>query len=97
MRIEARNCTFEATPDNTVMYIGETLLNCIYTDLGDDYVTIPAELTRNYVQTAIGLHKEGVPVERVHTGEYDPTEVPFVHIINGLCRAFRYEVDRLVV
>lgn len=97
MEIQVDNARYEATPLNTVMYIGETLLNCIYTDLGDDYVTIPAKLSREYVQTAVGLHNEGVPVERVHTGEYDPTAEPFVHIINGLCRAFRHEIDRLVV
>lgn len=97
MEIQVDNARYEATPQNTVMYIGETLLNCVYTDLGDDYVVIPAELTREYVQRAIELHREGVPIQRVNAGEYDPTAEPFVHIINGQCRAFRHELDRLVV
>lgn len=97
MHIEVANAQYEATPDNTILVIGTTLLNSIYTDIGDDYVVIPAVPTRGYIQLAVALHNEGVPTVRLDRDEYDPTAEPYVHIINGLCRAFRKELDGLTV
>ena len=95
MRIEAKNQEFDATPQNTILVIGETLLNSIYTDMGDDYYVIPAMPTSGYIQLAVALHNEGIPTLRVD--KYDPKAEPFVHIINGLCRAFKNEVDYIQV
>ncbi len=97
MHIEAKNCEFDATPDNAVLIIGTTLLNSIYVDMQDDYFVIPAVPNRDYIQLAVALHNEGVPTLRVDRDEYDPTAEPFVHVINGLCRAFGKELDNLVV
>lgn len=95
MRIEVDNASYDAVAENTVVYIGNTLLNSIYTDLDEDYSVIPAIPSKGYAQLVIELQRQGVPIERVT--EYDPTAEPYVYIINGLCRAFRSELDVLKV
>jgi len=97
MRIEVDNAEYEATPTNTIIFIGETLINGIYTDLDPepDYVMIPATPTTGYIQLATNLYQEGIPAVRIDS--YDPNADPYVHMIAGICRAFRHELDRLVV
>ena len=95
MRIEVSNTEYDATPDNSILIIGATLLNSVYTDMGEDYVVIPAVPSKGYIQLAVALHNEGIPTLRVD--EYDPNAEPYVHIIDGLCRAFRKELDVLTV
>ena len=97
MRIEVDNAEYEATPTNTVIFIGEKLINGIYTDLDPepDYVMIPAVPTTGYVQLATQLFQEGVPAVRLDS--YDPNADSYVHMIAGICRAFRHELDRLQV
>lgn len=95
MRIEVRNYEYEATPDNTHIFIGETLLNGVYTDLDDDYVFIPQSESRDYVKLAVGLKKEGVEYSKLQ--EYDPEEEPYCYMINALCRQFRNEIDYIEI
>jgi hypothetical protein len=95
MRIESNNCEYEANAANTTIYTGETLINSVYTDLDDDYSVIPENTSQDYVNVLVRLIQEGVTAYRVES--YDPNAEPFCFIINGICRAFRKELDRLQI
>lgn len=83
----------EATPENAVIFTGETMMNGIYVDGEDDYLFIPEDLeaVTNYPEIALTLKFEGIPVYDLD--EYDPTAQPFCFMINALCRVFRCEID----
>lgn len=95
MHIEVKNMQYEATPANTAVFIGKTLLNGIYTDLGDDYVFIPEGSVEGYDEVTSLLVQEQVAVYELES--YDPNAQPFCFMINGLCRVFRCELDDLQV
>jgi hypothetical protein len=86
---------FEATPANTVIFTGTTLLNGIYTDLGEDYVFLPEFAVTDYPEVAAQLEQEHIAVYEMDS--YDPNAAPFCFMINGLCRVFRCELDELKV
>jgi hypothetical protein len=94
MRIGVDNAEFDATPENTAIFSGSTLLNGIYTDLDDDYVFIPED-TELYPEVVLMLMDEGIPAYRMDA--YDPNAQPFCFIINALCRTFRKELDDLKI
>ena len=65
-------------------------MDCIYTDYGEDYLVIPAEL-EEYPLLALMAKAEGCEVVDYET--YDPTEEPHIYVISGLCRYFRSEIN----
>lgn len=94
MKIGLDHVEFEATPENTVIFLGEeTLLAGIYTDLDDDYIFLPfnEDYIPNFGEIALQLKHEGVAVHMLR--EYDPEAQPFCFIISALCRMFRNEID----
>lgn len=93
MRIAIDTAEFEATPANTAIFTGDTMLSGVYVDLVDDYVFLPKneEYIPNYPEIALSLKYEGIPVYDLQA--YDPNAQPFCFIINALCRMFRNEID----
>lgn len=93
MRIGIDEYDFEATPANTVIFTGDSMLAGVYCDLDDDYVFLPhnEEYIPNYPEIALTLMYEGVEVHEL--GGYDPNAQPFCFIINALCRMFRNEIE----
>jgi hypothetical protein len=84
----------EATPANTAIFTGKTLLNGIYIDIEpDDYLFIPQDLeaVTNYPEVALSLKYEGVAVHELIA--YDPESEPFCFMINALCRVFQAEIE----
>jgi hypothetical protein len=94
MRIGVDNAEFDATPENTKIFTGSTLINSIYVDFPEDYVVIPPE-SDGYDDVVLALIEEGIESEEVH--RYDPNAQPFCFIINALCRTFRKELDDLKI
>lgn len=90
MKINVHGRDVEATPENSAIFTGSTLLNGMYTDLDDDYVFIPEELD-SYPELALTAKYESIPVYDIKC--YDPTSPPFCFMINALCRMFREEVE----
>ena len=93
MIIGINGCEIEATPANTAIFTGETLLNGIYVDADDDYLFIPQDLeaVTNYPELALSLKFEGVPVYDLQG--YDPEDQPYCFMINALCRVFACEIN----
>lgn len=93
MIIGINDSEVDATPENSVIFVGETLLNGVYVDDDDDYLFIPEDLEAviNYPELALALKYEGVPVYELE--EYDPFSPPFCFIINALCRVFQAEIE----
>ncbi len=85
---------YEFRDDNSIFYLGDTLIHGIYADLEEDeYVFIPTEVIGNIEQVLDAAEDEGIPL--VELLQYDPEEEPFRFIINALCRFFRREVEYL--
>jgi hypothetical protein len=94
MIIGINNCEVEATPANTAIFTGETMLSGIYVDIEpDDYLFIPEdlEMVRNYPEIALSLKFEGVAIHELVA--YDPQSEPFCFMINALCRVFACEIE----
>jgi hypothetical protein len=87
---------YEVTKDNSIMFIGETLIHGLYADVGeDDYFFIPTEaMDEDAVEPLLdALEEEGVKIADLL--EYDPEAEPFRYIINALCRYFGREIECL--
>lgn len=85
---------YEFRDDNTIVYLGDTLIHGIYVDLPDEeYIFLPTEVISDLEGVLDSLEEENIPV--VELRKYDPDEEPFCFIINALCRYFRREVDSL--
>jgi hypothetical protein len=85
---------YEFRDDNSVVYLGETLIHGIYADLPDEqYIFIPSECIDDFEVVTSLVEADGIPV--VELRRYDPEEEPFRFIINALCRYFSREVDNL--
>lgn len=93
MRISVLGMEYEATPANTVIFTGTTLLNGVYSDLDDDYVFLPEYAVDGYSDVVDLLVGEHITVYDMES--YDPTAQPFCFMINGLCRVFRSEIETL--
>jgi hypothetical protein len=95
MILEFRGGRIEATPENSAIFIGKTLLNGMYVDLDDDYLFLPAdpEVIECYEELKVQAAQEGIPVYELDS--YDPESPPFCFCINALCRVFREEVEWL--
>ena len=98
MKLNLEGERYEVNPENSVLYIGETLINGLYIDIEpDDYLFLPLEvLSEDCIDSFLdALDNEGVEV--VELEHYDPEQEPFIYIINGLCRFFAREIDSLSV
>lgn len=83
---------YEAGPDNTIIFAGDTLITGVYLDLPEDqYLFIPDDVCTDYESVLERLIDEDVPIWDLQT--YDPEEEPFIYIINAMCRLFAKEVE----
>lgn len=96
MRIHVESIDYEATPQNTAIFIGSTLLNGIYSDIPpDNYVFIPEEYMTNYDEVVALMTEQGIATYQLEA--YDPEAEPFCYMINARCRLFGLELDQLRV
>ena len=86
------NC-YEASPENTIIFVGDTLIQGIYLDLDEEYLFLPDDVCDDYDSVLERLVEENVPVWDLQT--YDPEEEPFLFIINAMCRLFARELECL--
>lgn len=87
---------YEVSKDNSIMFIGDTLIHGLYVDVDeDDYFFLPTEaMGEDEVEPFLdALEEEGVYISDLL--EYDPEAAPFCFIINALCRYFGREIECL--
>ena len=91
MNLNIHGECYEARPDNTIIFVGDTLIQGVYLDLDAEYLFVPDEAVDNYDAVLERLVDENIPVWDLQT--YDPEDEPFIFIINAMCRYFAREID----
>lgn len=91
MKFKIGSEVYEATPDNSCIFEGTTLIQGIFIDLEENYLFLPTEILDNSQELYREAQEEGIAYHTLL--DYDPEAEPFVYIINAMCRMFAREVE----